>query len=112
MTEPPKDVSKDFEKAISHENKGAYLLRLYITGTTPRSVQAIANIKQICEKHLRGRFDLEVIDIYQKPQMAKRDQIIAMPTLVKELPAPLRRIIGDLSDTEKVLVGLDLTEKE
>ena len=85
-----------------------FVLRLYVTGATPRSVRAIGNIKQICEEHLEGRYVLEVIDLYQQPQLARGEQIIAAPTLIKELPLPLRRIIGDLSSTERVLVGLDL----
>jgi circadian clock protein KaiB len=85
-----------------------YVLRLYVTGMTPRSTRAIENVRTICEKHLHGRYDLEVIDIYQQPTLAKGEQIIAAPTLVKKLPLPLRRVIGDLSSTERVLVGLDL----
>jgi circadian clock protein KaiB len=78
---------------------------------TPQSVQAIANVKQICEEHLHGRYELEVIDLYQKPQLAAGEQIIAAPTLIKKLPLPLRRIIGNMSDTERLLVGLDLRVK-
>ena len=85
-----------------------YVLRLYIAGVTPRSTQAVRNIKTICEAHLRGRFKLEVIDIYQQPALAKSEQIIAAPTLIKSLPLPLRRFIGDMSRTEKIIVGLDL----
>ena len=111
MSEEPKDVSKDFEKAVADQDQATYVLRLYVTGATPRSIQAIANIRDVCEAHLKDRFELEVIDTYQKPDMAKKDQVVALPTLIKELPQPLRRIIGDLSDTERVLVGLDLVEK-
>jgi circadian clock protein KaiB len=85
-----------------------YLLRLYVTGSTPRSARAIRSIKTICEAHLRGRYRLEVIDIYQRPALARDEQIVATPTLVRELPPPIRRLIGDLSDTDRVLVGLDL----
>ena len=85
-----------------------YGLRLYVAGMTPRSNRAIANIKQICEEHLKGRYALQVIDIYQQPVLAAGDQIIAVPTLIKKLPPPLRRLIGDLSDRERVLIGLDL----
>ncbi|MEX1275646.1 MAG: circadian clock protein KaiB [Bacteroidota bacterium] len=88
--------------------KKKYVLRLYITGLTTRSMRAIANIKEICENHLNGRYDLEVIDIYKNPRLAKGEQIIASPTLIKKLPLPLRRFIGDLSDTERILLGLDL----
>jgi circadian clock protein KaiB len=84
---------------------------LYVTGTTPASVRAVANIKSICEEHLKGRYELEVIDLYQQPVLAKGEQIIAAPTLIKKLPLPLRRIIGDMSDTERVLVGMDLQKK-
>lgn len=85
-----------------------YLLRLYVTGTTQRSMRAIANIKSICEDYLKGRYQLEVIDIYQNPSLGKGEQIIASPTLIRRLPLPLRRFIGDLSDTERILLGLDL----
>lgn len=85
-----------------------YVLRLYVTGTTARSTRAIANLRRICEEHLKDRYDLEVIDIYQQPTLAKGDQIIAAPTLVKTLPAPLRKLIGDMSDKERVLMGLDV----
>jgi circadian clock protein KaiB len=88
-----------------------YLMRLYVTGTTPRSVRAIKNLKKICEEHLRGRYSLEVIDIYQQPVLAKGEQIIAVPTLIKKLPAPLRRFVGDMSDVDKVLLGLDVQPK-
>jgi circadian clock protein KaiB len=87
---------------------GHYVLRLYVTGSTPRSTRAISNVRRICEEHLRNRYDLEVIDIYQQPALAKGDQIIAAPTLVKQLPAPLRKLIGDMSDRDRVLLGLDL----
>jgi len=85
-----------------------YTLRLYVAGMTPRSARAIANIKQICEEHLKGLYDLKVIDLYQQPVLAHGEQIIAVPTLIKRLPVPLRRIIGDLSNREQVLIGLDL----
>jgi len=85
-----------------------YVLRLYVAGQTEKSLRAINNLKRICEEYLSGKYELEVIDLYQQPQLAEGEQIIAVPTLVKELPEPLRRVIGDLSDTAKVLVGLDL----
>jgi circadian clock protein KaiB len=88
-----------------------YLLRLYVTGMTPNSVHAIANIKRICEEHLHGHYELEVIDLYQQPELAEGEQIIAAPTLIKKLPLPLRRIIGDMSSSERVLVGLDLRRR-
>lgn len=85
-----------------------YELRLYIAGTTPKSVTALANLKQLCNEHLKDRYSIEVVDLLKRPQLAKGDQILAIPTLVRKLPPPLRRIIGDLSDTHRVLVGLDL----
>jgi circadian clock protein KaiB len=88
-----------------------YVLRLFVTGTTPRSARAISNLRRVCEEHLKGEYDLEVIDIYQKPTAAKEFQIVAAPTLVKMLPLPLRRIIGDLADKDRVLAGLDLSPK-
>lgn len=83
-------------------------LRLYVAGQTAKSLQAFANLKRICEEHLAGEYHIEIVDLQQKPQLAEGDQIIALPTLVRKLPAPMRKIIGDLSNTEKVLVGLDL----
>jgi circadian clock protein KaiB len=83
-------------------------LRLYVAGQTPRAVQAFANLTRICEAHLAGKYRIEVIDLLKSPQLAKGDQIVAVPTLVRKLPEPVRKIIGDLSNTEKVLVGLDL----
>lgn len=101
-----------YEQRIEQSKSETYLLRLYVTGSTPQSVRAIENIKKICEEHLKGRYELEVIDLYQKPGLANGEQIIAAPTLIKKLPQPLRRIIGDMSNTERVLVGLDLKEIE
>jgi circadian clock protein KaiB len=92
-------------------NRSAYVLRLFITGTTPRSARAIANLRRVCEVHLKGQYDLEVVDIYQRPEAAKEYQIIAAPTLVRMLPLPLRKIIGDLADEDRVLAGLDLAPK-
>jgi circadian clock protein KaiB len=85
-----------------------HILRLYVMGRTPRSQQAVANIRRICEEELQGRYQLDVIDVLERPQLAEDEKILATPTLVKELPPPLRRIIGDLSDKELVLMGLDL----
>jgi circadian clock protein KaiB len=83
-------------------------LRLYVAGQTPKSLTAFANLKKICESHLKGRYHIEVIDLVEQPQLSSGDQILAIPTLVRKLPVPVRKIIGDLSDTERVLVGLDL----
>ena len=88
--------------------KNAYDLRLYIAGHTPRAVKALKNLEQICEEHLAGRYRIVVIDLLKAPRLARGDQIVAVPTLVRKLPTPVRRIIGDLSNTERVLVGLDL----
>jgi circadian clock protein KaiB len=85
-----------------------YNLRLYVAGQTPKSVAAIANLKKLCETHLPGRYTIEVIDLMKDPALAQRDQIVAIPTLIRQLPEPLKRIIGDLSNAEKVLVGLDI----
>jgi circadian clock protein KaiB len=103
-----KSAKNVFDLAMSESGKGRYILRLYVTGATSRSVEAITNIKKICEEYLEGRYELEVIDLYQMPSLAQGDQIIATPTLIKKLPLPFRRIIGDLSNIEKVLLGLDL----
>jgi len=96
------------DMAMPESGRDKYLLRLYITGTTSRSVLALTNLKKICEEYLEGRYELEVIDLYRMPNLAKDEQIIAAPTLIKKLPLPFRRIIGDMSDVEKVLMGLDL----
>ena len=101
---------KEFKKAITKSGQEKYVLRLYVAGMTPSSIKAIASVKRTCDEHLAGRCDLEVIDIYQQPKLAKGEQIIAAPT-IKKLPLPLRRIIGDMSDSEKFLVGIDLKPK-
>ena len=89
----------------------AYHLRLYVAGQTPKSVLAFRNLKQMCEEHLEGRYEIEIIDLVENPQLAAGDQILAVPTLVRRLPEPIKKIIGDLSNTERVLVGLDLRER-
>jgi circadian clock protein KaiB len=83
-------------------------LRLYVAGQTPKSLQAFANLKRVCEEHVPGKYQIEVVDLLKNPQLAKGDQILALPTLVRKLPEPMRKIIGDLSNTEKLLVGLDI----
>src|SRR5262245_28290461 len=85
-----------------------YNLRLYVAGQTPKSIAAIANLKKLCEKHLAGRYNIDVVDLMQDPSLAQRDQIVAIPTLIRQLPEPIRRIIGDLSNSERVLLGLDI----
>ena len=107
----PNDPTEAFKQSLLSQQETYYVLRLYVTGASPQSVRAIANIKKICEENLQGRYELEVIGLYQQPQLAQGEQIIATPTLIKKLPLPLRRIIGDLSNTERILVGLDLQKK-
>lgn len=92
-------------------HKKAWELRLYVAGQTPKSLAAFANLKKICEEHLAGQYEIEVIDLLKEPQLASGDQILAIPTLVRKLPSPIRKIIGDLSNTERVLVGLNLREQ-
>ena len=104
-------------KAPKRPRKGAapkefYDLRLYIAGQTARSVAALANLRKICKEHLEGRFRIKVIDLLKHPQLARGDQILALPTLVRKLPEPIRKLVGDLSDTERALVGLDLRPRE
>lgn len=94
------------------DDAGFYRLRLYVAGQTPKSLTAMANLRKVCEQHLAGRYEIEVIDLMQNPRLAAGDQILAIPTLVRRLPSPLKRIIGDLSNTEKVLVGLDIRPQE
>jgi circadian clock protein KaiB len=106
----PKSSTKAFERATSPRPKKV-VLRLYIAGSSDRSTRAIQNAKEICEEHLAGTYELDVIDILNQPTLAKDDQILAVPTLIKKLPLPLRRFIGDLSDRDVVLVGLDLKRK-
>lgn len=107
-----KDESHEFEKLLKKRGTEKYLLKLYVTGLTPRSTRAIENVKKVCEEFLKGRYELNVIDIYKQPVLAKGEQIIAAPTLIKKLPVPLRRIIGDMSSREKILLGLDLRERK
>ena len=104
-----KTSKQDQNPGISEKS---WELRLYVAGQTPRSLAAFANLKQICEEHLAGQYHIEIIDLLKEPQLAVDDQILAIPTLVRKLPQPLRKIIGDLSNTERVLVGLNLREKQ
>ena len=104
----PKDAKAAFERAQRGSRDNVYHLRLYVTGATPQSRRATNKIKAICEQHLKGRYDLKVIDLYQQPHLAAEDQIVAVPTLIKDLPLPTRRLVGDLSMTERVLTGLNI----
>ena len=106
----PKDAKAAFERAQRGSRGNVYHLRLYVTGATPQSRRATSEIKAICKEHLEGRYDLKVIDLYQQPQMAAEDQIVAVPTLIKALPLPIRRLVGDLSGTERVLAGLNISK--
>lgn len=99
---------REVAKAAKDDGAECWNLRLYVAGATPKSVAAFANLKKLCEEHLAGKYRIEVIDLVKKPQLAKDDQILAVPTLVRKLPEPIKKIIGDLSNTERVLVGLDL----
>lgn len=104
----PKNSVAEFEQALGDRHKQNYVLRLYVTGVSPSSIQAITNIKQLCEQHLAGRYELEVIDLFQQPEQAAQAQIVVAPTLIKLLPPPLRRLIGNLSDTKHILERLNL----
>ncbi len=108
----PGESKKTSKIAGRKPKKKEYVLKLYVTGMTPRSTRAIENIKKICEEHLQDLYDLDVIDIYQQPVLARGEQIVAAPTLIKKLPLPLRRFIGDMSSTEKILLGLDVRQKK
>ncbi|MEH1914944.1 circadian clock KaiB family protein [Nostoc sp.] len=105
------EMTASFEQAIALGDQRHYYLRLYIAGTTPRSIQSLKNLKLLCETYLQGRYELEVIDVYQSSPELQVDNVVAIPTLVKHLPLPLRQIIGDLSDTEKVLLGLNIVPR-
>jgi circadian clock protein KaiB len=105
------DVTREYEQALRQKKSELYVLRLYIAGNNPRSQMAVENVKKICEENLKGRYDLEIIDIYQDRSKNPVDLVLAAPTLIKKLPLPLRRVIGDMTIKEKVLVGLDLVPK-
>lgn len=111
MNNEAKKTIGDFEQALATSSRDKYSLRLYVAGMSTLSMRAVSNIKRICEEELEGQYELEVIDLYQRPGLVADEQIIAVPTLIKVLPQPLRHIIGDLSNREQVLVGLDLKKK-
>ena len=112
LKKPRGPAPRAFGARARARRRETYVLRLYVAGMTPRSSRAVANIRNICEHNLRGRYDLEVIDIYQNPALAAGEQIVAAPTLIKKLPTPLRRFIGDLSNTRSILLGMDLVPAE
>jgi circadian clock protein KaiB len=112
MMPTPRNAADKLEKSLVDRKHKEYVLRLYVAGTTMRSARAIANVKDICEQYLHGSYRLEVIDLYQQPHLAHDEQIIAAPTLVKQLPLPVRRVLGDMSRTERVLVVLGLAPKQ
>jgi circadian clock protein KaiB len=104
----PRTDKTDSPAEAAERQSGFYHLRLYVAGQTPKSVKALANLKAMCEEHLAGKYQIEVVDLVETPQLARSDQILAIPTLVRRLPSPIRKIIGDLSNSERVLVGLDI----
>ncbi len=108
----PSNAAQDFERALKNLEQAKYVLTLYVAGDTAKSRRAIANLRAQLEKHLKGRYELEIIDISDKPLLARDEQIIAAPTLVKSLPLPIRRLIGDMAETEHIQVGLDLKPAE
>jgi circadian clock protein KaiB len=110
-TKKPAKTKPPVKRRQANQTKPqTWKLRLYVAGQTPKSIRAFANLKGLCEAHLKGRYQIEVVDLLERPQLARGDQIIAIPTLVRKLPPPVRKIIGDLSSTERVLVGLDVRE--
>lgn len=106
------DSAEEFDLALERRATAYYVLRLYVVGITPRSTQAITSIRKVCEEHLKGRYELDIIDIYQRPELAREADVVAAPTLIKQLPPPLRRLVGNLADVERVLVGLNLIPKD
>jgi circadian clock protein KaiB len=104
--------ARDEKDGVDRADAGFWDLRLYVAGQTPKSMTAFANLKRICEEHLAGKYQIEVVDLLKEPQLARGDQILALPTLVRKLPEPIKKIIGDLSNTERTLVGLDLRPRE
>lgn len=111
MSEPTGPVPAEGNDALASDEM-SWVLRLYVAGQTPRSLAAISNLHRICDEHLAGNCQVEVVDLLERPQLAEGDQIIAIPTLVRRLPLPMRKVIGDLSDTERTLVGLQLRPRD
>ena len=114
LTSKQRTTTEKFEQALKGKraHRVDYILRLYVTGSTPRSLTAITNLKRLCEEYLPGAYDLQVIDIYKNPDAVREEQIIAAPTLIKQLPAPLRRFVGDLSNAQKLLIGMDIRNED
>lgn len=108
MQETKQDTAAAFEETVAKASRGKYALRLYVAGSTPQSIRAVAAIRTLCEELLKGRYDLQVVDLYQQPHKAREMQVIAAPTLVKQFPLPLRRLIGDMSRKDRVLIALDI----
>lgn len=108
-----KNSIRQFEQAIDDpQSEKKIIMKLYVSGATPRSSRAIENIRNFCEEHLKGRYELEIVDIYQQPELLKHDEVVAAPTLIKELPLPLRKLIGDMSDEEKIMIGLNIKPRK
>ena len=112
MTETVPPTAEPATIEAERDSDGAWRLRLYVAGESASSLTAFANLKHLCETHLKGRYEIEIVDLLEHPQLARGDEIVAIPTLVRQLPHPIRRIIGDLSDTDRVLVGLQLRQKQ
>jgi circadian clock protein KaiB len=112
MARSKKSTEEEFEKSTKKSKAPKYVLNLYVAGLSPRSQAAIENIKKLCSQHLKGPYELKIQDIYQNPIIAKNGQILAVPALIKQLPLPLRKFVGDMSDTDKLLVGLDIRTEE
>jgi circadian clock protein KaiB len=106
------DAAMELTQAAMDRDSARYVLRLYVAGITPRSEAAIRSVTEVCEQHLKGRYELQIVDIYQQPTLVKGEQIVAAPTLIRKLPLPLRRLIGDMANEEKLLVGLDLRTQD
>jgi len=109
-THPVKDPGAQLEEVLAKRKTQKYALRLFVREATPKSTRAIQNLRKLCERYLKDRYELEVIDIVKHPEKARSEQVIAVPTLIKQLPPPLRKLVGDLSDSERVLVGLEIKE--
>lgn len=112
MTKAPQDQYKALERAARQSVKQKYVLRLYVAGISPKSERAIRSVKEVCEQHLKDRYELDIVDVYQHPESLEDGQVVAVPTLIKQLPLPLRRLIGDMTSKERIIVGLDLRRSD